>query len=429
MRVYSDPGEKMGSGDGSSSVVVGVPDAAQLADKRIFSLDVLRGVAIALVVLLHFPPTTLSAVGVLEDAVSWLTGVGWIGVDLFFVLSGLLISRLIYSEYDRTGKFDAARFWLRRGFKIWPSYFAAYGSITFLRVAWESFRGDTTRAAELLRAACCNAFFLQNYLPCERWVHSWSLAVEEHFYTVFALIAGLLVWTASKRQLPGSRLFLIVAAICVLLMFVVLALRTWSILPSYSAWAANVVYVRSHFRIDSLSFGVLLGYLVHYRGAISISRRIGGMAVPFALAIAFVWPTIWPKTQSVWLESIGFTLIYLSFGVAVYFAATSHEFGRGWPRPWPAVLRSLAWLGTYSYTIYLGHSVLFGIPGAETLRQLVLAAVVPMLGIQATLWLDRGVYLAASVVAGVLLSKVVERPFLRLRGRLLPSGRLSRAPA
>ncbi len=75
------------------------------------SLDVLRGIAILLVLGRHF------------DYFPLLRQAGWIGVDLFFVLSGFLISGLLFQEYKSTGKLNVRRFILRRGLKIWPSYY------------------------------------------------------------------------------------------------------------------------------------------------------------------------------------------------------------------------------------------------------------------------------------------------------------------
>src|SRR5689334_9905317 len=94
---------------------------------RLHSLDVLRGVAVLMVLVVHTPlPYRLS--GFLSNS-----GVGQVfergiklgsfGVDLFFVLSGFLISSLLFSELSRTGRIDVIRFWARRNFKIWPSYF------------------------------------------------------------------------------------------------------------------------------------------------------------------------------------------------------------------------------------------------------------------------------------------------------------------
>jgi peptidoglycan/LPS O-acetylase OafA/YrhL len=104
--------------------------------QRLFALDVLRGFAIALVLFRHVPIAPDSS----EPVLGFLFGIGWAGVDLFFVLSGFLISGLLYREVDASGTIDFRRFWLRRGMKIWPSL-AVYGSFTLLLIAAVWFKG------------------------------------------------------------------------------------------------------------------------------------------------------------------------------------------------------------------------------------------------------------------------------------------------
>ena len=97
---------------------------------RMLALDVLRGLAVLLVIVWHWPGK-----GAGLGPLGAVSHVGWTGVDLFFVLSGYLISGLLFKEWDRTGSIVLRRFWLRRGFKIWPAYFAAFGGAMALRAA------------------------------------------------------------------------------------------------------------------------------------------------------------------------------------------------------------------------------------------------------------------------------------------------------
>jgi peptidoglycan/LPS O-acetylase OafA/YrhL len=384
-----------------------------------FSLDVLRGLAIALVLFRHFPPTEARTDGTLESIVGLVSNIGWIGVDLFFVLSGFLISGLIFKEYDRSGGFAAGRFWIRRGFKIWPAYFAAYGGMTVCRIAWEMFRGDQEKASDIASNAACNALFLQNYLPCERWSHSWSLAVEEHFYTVFAVVAGVIFWFGARKTMDGARVLRLLTTLFIAASIVVLYLRWRECFPDYIR-NGEKAYSQSHLRMDSLLCGVFLGYVHRYwKASIPIALTRWPVVVA-ALGSAVAWSALLPSGETPYSESIGLTMIYLSCGIVVASAALNPQFGLQFPRPANVLFRSFAWLGVYSYTIYLAHAVLFGFPGVESLRQGVLAAVNPMLGEALTLWLDRILFLVASVAGGVLLSHAVERPFLRLREAIFP---------
>jgi peptidoglycan/LPS O-acetylase OafA/YrhL len=383
---------------------------------RLFSLDVLRGLAISLVLLRHFPPSDIDPGGSLESVVHAIADIGGIGVDLFFVLSGFLISGLIFKEYDRSGVFDAGRFWIRRGYKIWPCYFAAYGGMTLARLAWETIRGDYARVAQLTSGAACNSVFLQNYLHCARWSHSWSLAVEEHFYSVFAIVAGAVCWLSGRRKLDGARTFRFLVPTFVGVALFALYLRWQQCFPAYID-NGEAAHSQSHLRMDSLLFGVFLSYMLRYRVASIPNTLARWPAVMLALVLAFTWPTLWRTGHNPWYESIGLTLMYLSFGVAVLAAAVNPQFGFDAPRPLNRLFRFLAWLGVYSYTVYLAHAVLFGFPGVETLRQGMLAFIIPLAGEAVALWADRIIYLLVAIAGGVALSHAVERPFLRMRER------------
>src|SRR5258708_7081226 len=107
-----------------------------VGSRRLFSLDVLRGIAILLVLVNHMPMRP-EAGSFVEKVVGALSQVGWVGVDLFFVLSGFLISRLLFQELKRTGSLEVRRFWLRRGFKTWPSYFVAFGGMVVVTLVVE----------------------------------------------------------------------------------------------------------------------------------------------------------------------------------------------------------------------------------------------------------------------------------------------------
>src|SRR6187402_2383755 len=94
--------------------------------KRNQGLDVLRGLAVLLVVFNHFEPATIPGMVLPSGMFGWaywrVHGLGWSGVDCFFVLSGFLMSGLLFKELQETGKLRLGRFWTRRCFTILPSY-------------------------------------------------------------------------------------------------------------------------------------------------------------------------------------------------------------------------------------------------------------------------------------------------------------------
>jgi peptidoglycan/LPS O-acetylase OafA/YrhL len=189
--------------------------------------------------------------------------------------------------------------------------------------------------------------------------------------------------------------------------------------PEYPAGTSRA-YHESHLRADSLMCGVFLGYIFRYHRDAAWTANLRWPLCAVALVLALAWPTIWPRGTTPLSETIGFTLTYLCFGVVVATAARNPNFGRGARGMTGKLLASLSALGVYSYTVYLFHAILFGIPGVETLRQHAMSVALPAIGTHATLWLDRIAYLAVSIAGGIVLSHLVERPFLALRERVLP---------
>jgi peptidoglycan/LPS O-acetylase OafA/YrhL len=378
-------------------VVVREP-TEERAGLRLFSLDVLRGAAIALVLVRHMPiPPPSDPVGGVEAGLRVLQEVGWTGVDLFFVLSGFLISGLLFKEYNRTGTIRLGRFWLRRGFKIWPAYFAVYGGLLIWLVARSAMLGKTSQAHSLLSDAALNVLFVQNYFEVGRqWPNSWSLAIEEHFYLALPLV--LLVLARGRGREPFRWLLAVTVGGCCL----ILGMRLFAS-ASGAGWMP--LQLQSHMRADSLLWGVLLGYLYRYR-----PDRLRALARPRwlwmgAACAAVLVMALFPLYESPLPVTVGFTLLYLAFGGLVAVAATAPDLWRK-----SLVGRFLAFLGVYSYTIYLAHSVMSRLPGWQRLEWVIPA-----------LWGRRALYFYGAVALGVLVSHAVERPFLRLRGRLFPS--------
>lgn len=349
--------------------------------KRIHSLDFLRGLAVLLVLFRHLPDGNTSG------AVHFLQTIGWTGVDLFFVLSGFLISGLLFKEFERNGKLDVKRFWLRRGLKIWPSYFLTYGIAMLATIAWS---GDWN----ILVSRIPNYFFFQNYSdPAVRWTHSWSIAIEEHFYFILPLVLIVL----ARRKLSELPKLAVAVCVAVLLQRVLLFLLTNATWPNF--------YYPSHLRFDSLCFGVLISYLYHYQRELFV--RIGRWWPAFLAALPLlVLAYVFPLERSSVSYTVGFTIFYLMFGGLVMAARMYPNFGSSGPQ------RLLAWMGIYSYTIYLAHSVIYELPGSSTLRFMMISR----FGTAG----DQVLFLGLSIAVGVLISHAIERPFLRLRAKWFP---------
>ncbi len=357
------------------------------AAQRMAALDTLRGVAVLLVLARHMAvPAALPAW--LDVPLHALQRGGWVGVDLFFVLSGFLVSGLLFREWTRHGELRAGRFLIRRGFKIYPAFYVMFAVVLLWSARGGRWPGIGFVASE--------ALFVQNYGPA-LFPHTWSLAVEEHFYLALPLLLWLVRGKKDRPFAALPRVFAIIAIAC-------LALRI------VGAWgqthATRASFAPTHLRCDSLLMGVLISWLVHFHGE-KIARFVQrwrwwmlAAAVPLA-APAFVFDL---ATTS-FLFTFGFTALYVAAGLILLFAV-HHPGRRG----------ALAWVGFYSYSIYLWH-----IPVERIFLPMLLpAGFPPLLGAVA--------YFAASIAAGVLAAWIVELPFLRLRDRFFPS-RLQPSPA
>jgi len=297
---------------------------------RLERIDVLRGIAILLVVGHHMP--------INSGAFMLWRHVGWIGVDLFFVLSGFLVSGLLFAEYQRHGTLSIARFLARRGLKIYPSFYTLLSlTVAYYAFVTSGWVAPRTPLPDLAARATAEAVYLGNYLPSV-WGHTWSLAVEEHFY--FMLAGGFVLLVRYRRANPFAALVPIVA----LTVLGVTALRvfTWANYPYTFKTHLSV----THLRFDALAIGVLLSYAYHYhREALlaSVLRWRYALAVAAALLIA---------TPFAWADGAlaPFGLLSFSLGFAVVLALTLTRTQRP-----PLAGRVIATVGVYSYSIYLWH--------------------------------------------------------------------------
>ncbi len=240
--------------------------------------------------------------------------------------------------------------------------------------------------------------FIQNY-HSGIWAHTWSLAVEEHFY----IFLSLLFWSFYvSRQKIISKIHLILSRKFSLLLAVVcLVLRVITV--EYAGFNYEVNIEQTHLRFDSLFFGVFLSYLWNFRGlADNKFLQKNKFSVGLAGICCFVPAFIFELNETFWLETFWLTMLYLGGGFLLL-ALLKTDFGNS------KILHFLAEIGKYSYSIYL-----WNLPTHFWLTKYT--------NIAAENWfLYIFIYWTGTLILGIGTAKLIEYPILRLRDKLTPS--------
>ena len=261
---------------------------------------------------------------------------GWVGVDVFFVISGFLITRLIRDEYD-AGTFSFAGFYARRARRLFPSFFftvaASFiaGSVIFDPVYLQHFAGEVVYAI----VAASNVFYwldggyfgvAEQYKPL---LHTWSLGVEEQFYLIWPLTI-VLVLRYCRRYLW---LVLAVASLVSLL------------LAEYLFYSdrARAVFLLLPGRIFEFAIGAMLVWLVKYQSrsrALLDAALVLGLALIFAAVFGFTAKTPFPGIYAL--------VPCLGAALAIFGGAATHL-------RWIVANRLMVGIGKISYSLYLAH--------------------------------------------------------------------------
>jgi peptidoglycan/LPS O-acetylase OafA/YrhL len=374
--------------------------------------DGVRAIAILLVVLWHGANATrfpIDALGPLGPVVT----MGWSGVDLFFALSGFLITSLLLREERRcetaTGQatFSLKRFYLRRALRILPVFYAVFLLNTYLFSGYlPCTDGQKVLASGSPLGLWPYATFWGNYFaayhevfgkgavfPGSAYAVLWSLCVEEHFY---------LLWPSFLALVKSPRLRISVAVTVCLAM----AIGRFIAQSGQAAHVENIPQL-SHVRMDSILWGAVGAMVVDRLPSIATPRRLV-LLLGAALIGGLVWRgdlTALSKPSPLGI-SVGLTLLALVSTTLLVELIKA-------PQSW--LVRALewspiAWVGRLSYAMYLvhfqaidlGRQLVFTQPRAPTLTSFVLI---------------QGLFVLLSVAGAVVLHILIERPFLRLKDR------------
>jgi peptidoglycan/LPS O-acetylase OafA/YrhL len=334
----------------------------------------------------------LTIFGELPERILPVTYHGWMGVDLFFVLSGFLIGQQLLKPYLRGKSPSIGDFYLRRAFRILPVYLVVV-ALYFLVPAW--------REAPAIGPLWKFLTFTMNFgfsFRLRAFSHAWSLCVEEHFYLILPLLVTLLMRKPSARKTVLTIAFVVFGG---------LALRYW-LIAQYPDEIYTKVYYTSYSRLDGLTAGVTLALLKTFRPATWNRLMLRGHTLLLA-GIACVAPLIWMFRN----RDLGSDVGSAKWGMIVGLPLLSLGLG----------------LITASTMSHNGLLARFRIPGAQTLATLAFALYLTHKEIGHLLmerfpaitqpqgpasWL---LYAIACLAAAWFLHIAVERPFLRLRDR------------
>jgi peptidoglycan/LPS O-acetylase OafA/YrhL len=369
-------------------------------DRIIPALDGVRGLAILLVLTHNLNP--FQGGGRLIDRLAeFASNFGWVGVQLFFVLSGYLISGILLDTRGAPHYYRS--FFGRRVLRIFPLY---YGVLLVSLVVLPALG----LAPERLLADRARGVWLWTYVinwaePLGAGVaafpHFWSLAVEEQFY---------LIWPLVVRHTTPRRLLKVAAVLVVVAFASRLALRL-------AGTGEAGPYMFTVCRMDALALGGAAAALLRipaYREAATRWRGVT-LAVAGLFLLGFLATRGYPRTSYL-DQTFGYTILAITFAVLVLVAVLDHERGRGWigamfENP---VLRSF---GKYSYGIYVFHQPLNQMIGEPILHRLLPLGT----GLKAG-----AVYIASVSAASYALAFLsyhgYEKHFLALK-RFFPPGR------
>ena len=357
----------------------------KVANRRI-ELDFLRGLAILLVLGLHFN-TPNSGIYFLDKAILIIKSFGGTGVNLFFSLSGFLVGGLLLKELKTTGEINVPRFLVRRAIKIWPPLY-------FLLIV-HTFSGHHPINTFLWQ----NLFHVQNYFGTSI-NQTWSLAVEEHFYLFLAFFISY------QAKNPPKKIILN------LLIVIVLSVSLRLIAVNYGYLDAT--FRQTQYRMDSLLFGVILSVVhIYYKESFD---RLASNRLLLNISFVVLVATILLTVNNPYLDrSVGYLVQAIGFTLLIVQVVTSKSILKN-----SIIYRFIAWIGIYSYGIYLWHSISVG--PSKKIQKILFNQGYNDLTILITVVLFQ---LFLSVFLGYLTSTIIEWPSLSLRDRFYPSGKKS----
>ena len=315
--------------------------------KHIIELDGMRGIAVVLVMALHlFKRASYFTEHPVLLGFTKLTTVGWVGVDIFFTLSGFLITSILLKA--KTGEHYFKNFYVRRILRIFPLYYAAIAIVLlFAPKVEEDFLATLKTALPIMLLYQQNwALLFKNFHITQYLGITWSLAIEEQFYFLWPFI----VYKLNREQLVKASIGYILVSI--------IGRTLGTLLWPNLAQASTFFYYASFARFEEMLFGGLLAVFLTYDGALEKVKRyalpvfLASFTVFVALHILSLPGDPHPEHASLPLTLGGYTTAALStiglIGIFITYPPRNF-FRRFFSNP------VLTFLGKYSYSMYIFH--------------------------------------------------------------------------
>lgn len=366
---------------------------------RQHGLDLVRATAIAAVMLYHAKTMMLA-----PSPAPWLFSFGWMGVDLFFVLSGFLIASQLLKPWAAGSKPDYGRFFLRRVLRTIPAFVV----VVTLYFVFPGLR-ETPGIQPFWQFVTFTENLLFDPTGPKAFDQVWSLCVEEQFYLLFPLALTLAAIKPSARKTITILLVVLLAGIFLraFLWLALVANKPFDIHSDLN-WQGYVtlIYYPTWSRLDGLLAGVALALMKIFRPFAwkrFVARPNLLLAAGFTgagIAMVLFGGPVPPVVSA----AIGFPLISASVALIVAAASTGRGLIGKYRIPGGAAL------ATGAYSLYLTHKMAY---------HAVQTWISPALGISG--YATFALAIGFAMLAGALLYWTVERPFLILRDRLLMS--------
>ena len=352
--------------------------------QQVTGLNSLRGIAVTAVLFSHV--VTINPDLRTVTPWPWLNqsfSRGFFGVDLFFVLSGFLITSLLFRDAEIGAKPMLRVFYIRRALRILPALYTLLAA-SLLVALWEGFPlsyqwNSTWSALLFISNWTLKSFFLRTQ---DDIGHLWSLAVEEQFY---------LVWPLAFVFLRRFRIHWIAVVTGIFVTVLAVAVYRNHLFHSQVPWL--FIYSKTETRADAILIGCLAAYVYRFAPiSLKLLKNLGYIAAMAFVLLAYFYG----DQQKGFLYQGGFTLIAILGGVVVLAVAILPSFGGRL-----LTSRILHWLGQRSYGLYLWHLLVFRIFSRHVTQS-------PHL-------LRIALALVVSLAITEMSWRFVERPFIRLK--------------